>query len=127
MPDAALTILGSRIVSFTRGYAGVQRSQVTRIQYGPAIGYVRESVKASGMDHFCMSSGARLGHKARADVIGREVLELAAPKPWWDDMSEAIAELDRLHRDVIHNALWSVKLAEYYWRQPPFRASGPKG
>lgn len=121
-----LIVLGHKNVSFTRGYAGYVRVQLTKVQLGKTIGWVRENRKASSEDHFMLSSNARLGHKADSNRIGIEVLELAAAKPMWDLIAIYVARLDNLCRPVIHNALWTIKAAEYHWSQPPFRVGGRK-
>lgn len=90
------------------------QAQLTLIALDGVRAFVREARRASGMEHFCINSGARLGHRARADVIGAEVLLVAAPRAH-EAIAAAVAELDELRRPVLRSPSWSFKAARAAW------------
>lgn len=112
-----ITIVRARVVTFPRGYAGFAPSQITELACSeswfqvPVRAWVRENRRASSQDHFLLSSGARLGHKADGDRIGHEVLELAAPNRWWNEIALEVARMDDLKRPVRRHAQWTLKTA----------------
>lgn len=113
----ALKVVGSIRIYFLRGYGAEIPSQVTKVSLRGVTGWVRENRRASSLESFMLSSNARLGHKADGNRIGREVLELAAPKEVWDDIASAVATMDELGRPVLRNARWTVNTASYYWER----------
>lgn len=107
----SLEILGHRLVMFSHGYDGRGLpSQLTAVRLAGVEAYVREARRTRSIDHFVMSSGARLGHKADGDRIpGVEILELAAPPKHWKAIAAAVAELDALEREVRRSSRWSLE------------------
>lgn len=108
----ALVVLARRM--FHDPFYGA-RSQVTLVELGGVRGYVREHRHASGISHFCMDSGARLGHRARGDVIGREVLLVAAPRGTGETIAAAVAGRDELRRPVMQSPRWNLATAGRAW------------
>ena len=111
-----LSVVRSKVVAFPRGYGGTARSQVTEValELGPGRsvrGWIREGRHASSEDHFMMSSGERLGHKADGNRVGHEVLELAAPNRWWNEIALEVARMDGLKRPVRKHQRWTLKTA----------------
>ena|SRR5690606_1031977 len=109
----ALQVISRWTTDIQRGYGDHNEftSQVTKVRLDDAVGYVRENRAASSLDHFCLSSGARLGDKADGNRIGQQVLELAAPPSSWDALAAAVAELDELRRPVVRHQRWTMKTA----------------
>ncbi len=77
--------------------------QVTHCMYKNWIPfYVRESVR--GIHSFFISSGERWGDKVgRKPRAARQVLELRAPGLWWQEIADAVREMDTLKRRVLPN------------------------
>lgn len=117
----SIKILRTKIITIPRGYAGFAYSQITELEFQPpgakrAIrAWVREGRYASSAEHFMMSSGTRLGHKADGDRVGTEVLELAAPPGWWDVIAGAVGELDTMKRRIRKHAKWTVNTAREWF------------
>ncbi len=116
---SSLEVIGSRIIMFWRG-SGDDRgipSQLTAIRVDGVEAFVREGLKTRSIDHFVMSSNARLGNKADHNRIpAAEILELAAPRAHWNAIAAAVAELDTLEREVRRNSRWSLETARDLWR-----------
>lgn len=98
-------------VTEDRGYSGSARVQVTHIRVNGVDAYVREGRRASGLEHFALSSNARLGHKVDGDRVGREVLYLAAPKASWSSIAGFLRDKDALDRPVVTHARWTMRTA----------------
>jgi hypothetical protein len=91
------------------------RSQITLVTLAGVRGYVREHRRAGGLDHFCLSSGARLGHRFDGDRIGVEAPLVAAPAGAHAAIAAAVAGLDALGRPVGRSPRWSLAVAERAW------------
>lgn len=95
--------------------------QLTQVRFRGHTGYVREKRRGRPGESFHMSSNARLGHKADANRIGREVLELAIDKRMFEDAAKAIRALDAMDREVLRSNRWALEYAKDSWE----RASQP--
>ncbi len=72
---------------------------LTKIKCNGIVAYVRENVR---YDSFRMSANVRLGVKCGQmppDAV--QVLELCAPKEYWDEIAQEVQQLDGLEREVV--------------------------
>lgn len=114
-----IEIVGARLFRFINTDTGGAFLQITAVRLRGEIGFVREMRRGRPGESFHISSNARLGHKVDGNRFGREVLELAAPRPVWRAMAAGIAELDALGREVLRSNRWGMEYARQCYERAP--------
>jgi hypothetical protein len=82
--------------------------QVTVVQLGHVLGYVREKLLTK--PSFMMSAGERWGQK-HGRIKGEQVLLLAAPDDSWDQIAAQVRAGDAKRRPVLRNRQWTESKA----------------
>lgn len=96
---------------------------LTEIEVDGITAYVRENFR---YDSFRVSSGERLAMKTKGrlpkDAV--QVLELAAPIDYWDEIAEVVRAVDALTkpepREVVRNQRFTQKWAQSQFKQAAF-------
>jgi hypothetical protein len=90
-------------------------SQVTKCCHQGVVFYVRENV--NGIPSFNISSGERWGDKiGRKPRMDRQVLELACPPEYFDQLADLVRSADPLGRPVTANNRFTVQWAEMFFK-----------
>jgi hypothetical protein len=96
--------------------------QVTKIEVGDAIAYVREDYDVGSS--FQLSSCARVGLKTHGPSRSWSVLALCAPQESWGAIARLVGAADGLERRVVRNARFTPAWAESVLRAPSGAALG---
>jgi hypothetical protein len=86
---------------------------LTEMSWNGMIAYVRENIR---YDSFRMSANQRLGLKrGEMPVDAVQVLELLAPKEYWEAITQQVRAMDNLNREVVRGR-FSREWAEAQFR-----------
>lgn len=94
--------------------------ELTEIDVDGTTAFVRENIRYNS---FLVSSGERLAMKTKGRLPrdSVQVLELAAPPEFWDEVASVVRAVDALTqkrpREVIHNQRFTLRWAEQHFKQ----------